>query len=221
MMMGQPGNPDPSFQAQVLDRMAARNKGLAPIVIVADQIGDPSVDTLCLDTKEHGNAQTYITRDVVGWARAHLHIDQDAAHWVIAGYSNGGECAAQLGAKYPNIWGNVIDISGEEYEGWQLRSKVVASVFHGNWSAYSATWPRTVLAAHRYPDSHGVFVVASDDPIFKPQTVAIEDAARAAHWTTTFHLVENAGHGVSILLAGLKDGYSDLSARLGLSQPAN
>ncbi len=221
MMMGQPGNPDPSFQAQVLDRMAAQNNGLAPIVIVADQIGDPSVDTLCLDTKAHGNAQTYITRDVVAWARSHLHIDQDAAHWVIAGYSNGGECAAQLGAKYPNIWGNVIDISGEEYEGWQLRSQVVESVFHGDWSAYSATWPRTVLAAHRYPDSYGVFVVASNDPIFKPQTVAIEDAARAAHWKTTFHLVENAGHGVGILLAGLSDGYRDLSSRLGLSKPAN
>lgn len=219
MMMGQPGNPDPSFQAQVLDRLAAKHRGLAPIVIVADQIGDPSVDTLCLDTKAHGNAQTYITRDVVNWARTHLHIDRDPAHWVIAGYSNGGECAAQLGAKYPALWCNVIDIAGEEYEGWQLRSQVVANVFHGNWAAYSATWPTSILRAHRYPNSAGIFVVSSDDPIFKPQTVAVFNAAKAAGWKTTFSLVHDGGHGEGVLLAGLRVGYSDLYSRLGLSTP--
>jgi poly(3-hydroxybutyrate) depolymerase len=217
MMMGQPGNPDPSFQAQVLDKLAAKNHGLAPIVIVADQIGNPSVDTLCLDTKANGNAQTYITRDVVNWARTHLHVDQDPAHWVIAGYSNGGECAAQLGAKYPSIWENVIDIAGEEYEGWQLRQQVVASVFHDNWSAYSATWPTTLLRTHQYPDSVGIFAVASNDPIFKPQTVAVSNAARAAHWKTTFSLIHNGGHGVGVLLGGLVKGYSVLYPRLGLS----
>jgi dienelactone hydrolase len=217
MMMGQPGNPDPSFQAQVLDRMAAQHQGLAPIVIVADQIGSPSVDTLCMNTKDHGNAQTYITHDVVNWARTHLHIDQDARHWVVAGYSNGGECAAQLGAKYPGTWSNVIDIAGEVYEGWQLRSQVVATEFHGSWSAYSATWPAMVLATHRYPDSMGIFAAASDDPIFEPQTVALRNAARKAGWTTKFGLIKNAGHGAAVLVGGLTVAYRDLYPRLGLA----
>lgn len=219
MMMGQPGNPDPSFQAQVLDPLAAKHHGLAPIVIVADQIGDPSIDTLCLDTKVHGKAQTYITQDVVRWARTHLHVDQNPAHWVIAGYSNGGECAAQLGAKFPGTWGNVIDIAGEQYAGWQQRKEVVATFFHGNWSAYSATWPTTLLATHRYPDSYGVFAVASDDPVFKPQTTAVENAARTANWHTTLALIPNAGHGEAILTSGLRVGYTTLYSRLGLSQP--
>jgi len=217
MMMGQPGNPDPAFQAQVLDRLAAQHHGLAPIVIVADQIGNPSVDTLCLNTSAHGNAQTYITHDVVNWARTHLHIDRDPAHWVIAGYSNGGECAAQLGAKYPQIWENVVDIAGEQYEGWQQRSEIAATIFHGNWSKYSATWPTTILATHRYPDSVGYFAVASDDPVFKPQTVAVANAARAANWKTTLALIPNAGHGVAILTQGLAKGYGSLYPRLGLS----
>lgn len=220
MMMGQPGNPDPAFQAQVLDALAATHHGLAPIVIVADQIGDPSVDTLCLNTREHGNAQTYITHDVVNWARTHLHIDQDAAHWIIAGYSNGGECAAQLGAKYPQIWENVVDVAGEQYEGWQQRSEIAASIFHGDWSKYSATWPTTVLATHRYPDSVGFFAVATDDPVFKPQTVAVANAARSANWKTTLALIPNAGHGVAVLVQGLAKAYSSLYSRLGLAAPA-
>jgi dienelactone hydrolase len=221
MMMGQPGNPDPELQAQVLDPLAAKNHGLAPIVIVADQIGNPSIDTLCLDTKQYGNAQTYITQDVVNWARTHLHIDQDPAHWVIAGYSNGGECAAELGAKFPGTWENAIDIAGEQYEGWQQRSEIAATVFHGNWSAYSATWPTTVLANHRYPNSVGFFAVASDDPIFKPQTVAVANAARVAKWKTTLALIPDAGHGVIVLTKGLSMGYHSLYPRLGLSDSSH
>ena len=219
MMMGQPGNPDPAFQAQVLDRLAAKNRGLAPIVIVADQIGNPSVDTLCMDTKAHGNAHTYIVRDVVHWARTHLHIDQDPAHWVIAGYSNGGECAAQLGATYPNVWGNVIDIAGEEYEGWQMRAQTAMTYFHGDWPAYAATWPASILASHRYANSAGVFAVGSNDPIFRPQTLAVRNAARAANWATCFTLIHNGGHGEGVLIGGLQRGFKFLYARLGLSAP--
>jgi hypothetical protein len=58
-------------------------------VLVADQIGNPVVDPLRLDTVRYGNAKTYVTKDVVDWARTPLHVLQDAAHWTVAGYSNG------------------------------------------------------------------------------------------------------------------------------------
>jgi hypothetical protein len=81
MMMGEPGNPDPVPQAKVLDAMAARDKGLAPIVLVADQLGNPFVDSLCLNTTQYGNVEKYITEDVVNWARTHLHVLQYPASW--------------------------------------------------------------------------------------------------------------------------------------------
>ncbi|MEC5150272.1 hypothetical protein [Cryobacterium sp. GrIS_2_6] len=65
MLMGQPRDPDPQYVAATLDRDAAQHGGLAPIVIVADQLGDPSADPLCLDTAAYGNAETFLTRDVV------------------------------------------------------------------------------------------------------------------------------------------------------------
>ncbi|MEO6944073.1 MAG: hypothetical protein ABI053_05120, partial [Lacisediminihabitans sp.] len=74
MLMGQPGNPDPSFQAPILNAYAARHHGLAPIVLVADQLGNPGIDPLCLDTAKYGKAETFLTTDVVNWARTNLHV---------------------------------------------------------------------------------------------------------------------------------------------------
>lgn len=107
MMMGQPEDPDPRFAAESLNEFAAQNRGLAPIIIVADQLGNSLVDDLCLDTARFGNAETYINKDVVDWARSNLNVIGDARHWTVAGYSHGGQCAISFGAKYPEIWGNI------------------------------------------------------------------------------------------------------------------
>ena len=107
MMMGQPGDPDASFIGQVLDEYAARNDGLAPIVLVVDQLGDPTEDPLCLDT-ELGKVETYVMQDVVPWAKQYLDVLQGRQFTTVAGYSNGGECAAYFGAKYPEVFGNIL-----------------------------------------------------------------------------------------------------------------
>ena len=221
MLMGQPGNPDPSFQAPILNAFAARHSGLAPIVLVADQLGNPSIDPLCLDTAKYGKAETFITRDVVNWARAHLRILQDPAHWTIAGYSNGGECALAFGAKYPQIWGNVLDISGEEYPGSTKPLQTLASVFGGNKAAYTAVKPLTILAAHHYTDTTAIFTVGSNDSIYRPEALAVNVAAKAAGWTTTYFEVPNGGHVLKALNGGLVEGYTVLYPRLGLSNPAS
>jgi enterochelin esterase-like enzyme len=219
MMMGQPGNPDPSFQAAILNKFAARHQGLAPIVLVADQIGNPTVDPLCINSARYGNAETYLTQDVVDWARTHLHVLQDPAHWTIAGYSNGGECALSLGAKYPNIWGNVLDISGERYPGSDHAAATLATDFHGNSSAYEATWPLNILAHGTYPNTVGIFTVSSNDYEYLPGAKAVYAGATAAHWNTTFFEVLNGGHVLGALNGGLTEGYTVLYPRLGLSDP--
>ena len=217
MMMGQPGNPDPSFQQQVLDGIAARHSGLAPIVLVVDQLGSISVDPLCIDSARFGNANTFLVKDAVAFARTHLHVLQDAAHWTIAGYSNGGECALSLGAAHPEIWGNVLDISGEEYAGSDAHAKTLASMFAGNVAEYNATKPLGILAAHHYADTVGIFTVGSNDRAYRTQAIAVTAAAKAAGWATTYFEVPNGGHVAKALMGGLAEGYTVLFPRLGLS----
>ncbi|MFB2584853.1 alpha/beta hydrolase-fold protein [Herbiconiux liukaitaii] len=219
LMMGQPGNPDPQYVAQVLDEYAAKNAGLAPIVIVADQLGAEDIDPVCSDTAALGNAETFITVDVVNWAKANLRILQDPAHWTIAGYSNGGGCAFKYGAKYPELFGNVLDISGELYPGSEEPDQVTANLFGGDAAAFEAQKPVTILqsGAHAYPDTVAVFTVGGNDPTFEPEAQAASEAAQAAGWKTTYYVIPGAGHVADALQGGFEKGFEILYPRLGLS----
>ncbi|MDQ0028629.1 hypothetical protein [Arthrobacter bambusae] len=109
---GQPGNPDPQFVAAVLDKYATRHHGLAPIVIVADQLADPLVDSLCLDTPVYGNVETFINKvetftnkDVLACADSHLKVINDPRYRTIAGYSHGGQWRDLLRGQIPAALG--------------------------------------------------------------------------------------------------------------------
>src|SRR5687767_9661617 len=82
LMMGYPGNPDQSYIAAILDEFAAQNKGLPPIAVVADQIGNGG-DPACADSAAFGNAETFIKTDVVNWAKLNLNVIQDPKYWVV------------------------------------------------------------------------------------------------------------------------------------------
>lgn len=220
MMMGQPGNPTPHYVADALNRLAARHHGLAPIVIVADQLGNPNTDTLCLNTPEYGNVETYITQDVVNWALAHLNVTHDHRYWTIAGYSNGGECAVSFAVKHPQLWSNVIDISGEEYPGFDNPRWTLQHIFHGDQAAYDAQDPVTMLAHTRLPGTFGVFTIGSNDATFKPGVLRTVAAAEAAGMTVDYHEIPHGGHVLPALSDGLAYAFAQLYPRLGLAPPA-
>jgi enterochelin esterase-like enzyme len=219
MMMGQPGSPDAAPIGGVLDQFAAAHDGLAPIVVVADQLGDPDVDSLCLDTTRYGNVQTYIEKDVIAWAQSHLHIETDRTDWTVAGFSNGGQCAISLASKYPDVWGNVISASGTPYEGIESEADVLAEVFGGDQEAYDATKPATVLAASNYPDTTAVFTVGADDDFIRANLKGLSDDARAAGMQTTYYEVPGEGHTTGALTDGLTRAFGVLYPRLGLERP--
>ncbi|WP_347110499.1 alpha/beta hydrolase-fold protein [Paenarthrobacter sp. S56] len=217
LMMGQPGLPDPQYVAAALDEFAARNNGLAPIAVVADQIGPDQDDTLCLDTATYGNVEKYINVDVVNWAKSNLNILADRDHWTIAGYSNGGQCAISFAVKYPQMWGNVVDISGEEYPGAEDPSGNLAQIFQGDQAAYDAQMPINIMKGKQFTKTTAVFTAGSDDPVYVAAAQAVSAAARAAGMTVTYYEVPGGGHvGVS-LDAGLIKGFEVLYPRLGLS----
>ena len=218
-LMGQPGNPDPSFVAATLDRDAAAHGGLAPIVIVADQLGDPSKDPLCLDTPNYGNAETFITTDVVNWAKKNLNIINNPRYWTIAGYSNGGQCAISLAVKHPGLFANVVDISGEEFAGSEIEASTLADVFHGDQAAYDAVKPLNLLASKKFSDTVAIFTVGSNDSGFIPGQKRMASAASAAGMTVTYWESPNGGHVLPALTDGLDEAFVVLYPRLGLAPP--
>lgn len=220
LMMGYPGNPDQSYIAAVLDEFAAKNDGLAPIVVVADQIGNGG-DPACADSAAFGNAETYIKTDVVNWAKENLHVIQDPKYWVIAGYSNGGGCAIKYGAQEPDVFKNILDISGEEFPGSEDVDSVVAQIYGGDTAAFEASKPVNILAADagQYEGVTAVFTVGENDPGFIPAAAAVSNAAIAAGMAVTLYTVPGAGHVVDALNGGLQEGFTVLYPVLGLSAP--
>lgn len=221
LMMGFPGAPVPSYIAAVLDAYAAKNKGLAPIVVVADQIGPSGADPACADSAAYGKAETYVTQDVLAWAEANLNVVRDAEHRVMAGYSNGGGCAFKYVAKQPDVWGNLLDISGEEFPGSEDVSGVTTTIYGGDAAAFEASKPISILKTKpgSYSDVTAVFTVGSADPPFIPAAQAASQAAKDAGMQVTYFEVPGAGHVVDGLNGGLEEGFKILYPALGLSAP--
>ena len=223
MMMGHPGNPDVTFIGDVLDQFAAQHNGLAPIVIVADQLGgDGTSDPACSDSTAFGNAETYVTQDVVNWARANLHIIDDPAYVTVAGYSNGGGCAIKYGSKYPDMFKNIIDVSGEEYPGSEDPDDVTASIYGGDSAAFEASKSINIMQAApsgSFSRTTAVFTAGSEDPAYISASQAVAGAAAAVGMATTLSVVEGADHGGTAVSGGLTEGFDVLYPVLGLSAP--
>ncbi|GAA4483163.1 alpha/beta hydrolase [Microbacterium panaciterrae] len=221
MMMGFPGSPDPTFIATALDALAAKNKGLAPIVIVADQLGSESQDPVCVDSQKYGGVSTYFNTDIPAYATKNLNVLLDHSAWTIMGYSNGGACAFTWATHHPDIWGNVIGISPDEYPGVEWRAEATRTLFDGDAAAFEANMPAAGVAAHpgAFTGHLAVFTVGGNDPGFIPGAQRNTTLAEEAGFTTTFHVVPGADHVVSALNGGIPFAMDLLYKHLGLSAP--
>ncbi|MDQ4212569.1 alpha/beta hydrolase [Microbacterium sp. ASV81] len=221
MMMGYPGAPDPSFIASALDALAAKNRGLAPIVIVADQLGNEKQDPVCVDSAKYGGVSTYVNTDIPAYATKHLNVLLDHKYWTIMGYSNGGACAFTFATHHPELWGNLVAISPDEYPGAEWRSEAIKTLFGGDTAAFDANRPAAGIAAHpgAFAGHLAVFTVGEKDPGFLPGVQKNSELAQAAGFATTFYVVPGADHVVSALTGGIPYAMELLYKHLGLSAP--
>lgn len=221
MMMGYPGSPEPSFIASALDALSAKNNGLAPIVIVADQLGNENQDPICIDSKKYGGVSTYFNTDIPAYAAKNLNIDLDHKTWTIMGYSNGGACAFTWATHHPDIWGNIVAISPDEYPGVEWRDEAIKTMFDGDTAAFDANKAAAGIAAHpgAFTGRLAVFTVGGNDPGYIPGTQRNAKLAEDAGFATTFHDVPGAGHVADALNGGIPFAMDLLYKHLGLSAP--
>ena len=113
LLAGQPGGPgdwlDGGQLAYRLNRYAAAHRGLAPIVVMPDDLGSELADPLCLD-QPPGPAATYLSVDVPAWIDRHLQAGPARA---VGGLSYGGTCAERLALTAPRVYPTFLDIAGE------------------------------------------------------------------------------------------------------------
>lgn len=218
-MMGKPGDPNPQFVQDALDEIAAKNKGLAPIVIVADQLGDPDVNPACVDSEAYGGVSTYFNVDIPAYIKENLPVADDPALWTISGYSNGGACAFVWAAQHPEIWGNLISISGEEFPGMEEPDHVLKQVFGGDAAAYQAARPAALLEknAGKFSGHFAVFTAGEHDAAYVDHAEKNAALAEKAGFDTTLYIVPGADHVVTGLRGGLSFAFEALYPHIELA----
>jgi len=198
MLSGQPGSPSDVFTAgglaHILNGYAKAHAGLAPIVVVPDQLGSPGSNPMCVDSPL-GNSASYLTVDVPAWIHTHLRVSAQPANWTIAGFSQGGTCAIQLGAVHPQLYGTVLDISGELVQKNGSEAHTESAAIDGSATAYAAVAPSAILTASGpYSSPGAIFVVGDGASRFGPGIHAVADAARRAGVNTHLFVSPGTAH---------------------------
>jgi enterochelin esterase-like enzyme len=176
--------------AAIMDGIARRHGGVAPIVVVPDQLGAGPRNPMCVDSPL-GNVATYLTVDVRRWITTHLPVAADRKDWTIAGFSEGGTCSIQLGAGRPDMFGSLVDVSGEEAPQNGSIAHTIAVGFRNSRARYAAASPFRLLAAHHYTGTQAYFAVGALDTHYGAVAPVMAAHARAAGMTT--HLRRLAG----------------------------
>lgn len=219
MMNGKPGSPTPRFIEAALNKQAAAHHGLAPIVIVADQLGSPLQQPACSPYSTYGNVSEYVNTDIVRYARTHLNIIGDPRYWTIAGYSDGGACALKWATEYPKIWGNMISISGDRYPGASEPATSLRDGFRGSTALALSQRPAEFVArnAGQFAGHVALFTSGSLDARFSGYARSNAQMLQAAGFTTTLMQVRGATHVGTALSGGLTDAFTQLYPALGLA----
>ncbi|ANZ38627.1 hypothetical protein BBK82_23760 [Lentzea guizhouensis] len=221
LMAGQPGSPrdwnDAGRLIENMDAYARAHDGLAPIVVVADQLGALTANPLCLDSKL-GQAETYLARDVPAWIKKRLTVDERREAWTVGGISHGGTCSLQLAVRAPDVYGNFIDLSGQSEPTLGTRADTVKAAFGGDEAAFMRVNPMDVLARERFPATAGMIVVGQGDPGFRDANRLVLEACRKAGMDVVWHELPG-GHDWNVWRAGLyQHALPWLAARTGLSR---
>ncbi|MGV3016650.1 alpha/beta hydrolase [Rothia sp. 88186D007BW] len=186
LMAGQPGSPSDWFNLgqvhTILDSYAADQAGLAPVVVVVDQLGGDWTNPLCSDTA-HGQVATYLQETVPTWLTSNLQVDTDRSHWAIAGLSNGGTCALQTALRAPDTYPAFINMSGEAHPSLGNEKLTLTRGFDGDQATYQANDPATMLEQGTYtqPGPSGIFSIGTeDDPSYTSGLEGLYTAAQQA-----------------------------------------
>jgi S-formylglutathione hydrolase FrmB len=147
---------------QTVDKFAAANHGLAPVLVFVDSGGSFNNDTECVDGPR-GDAADYLTKDVPSYIQSQFATSATPSGWGIVGWSAGGTCAVDLAVMHPELFGTFEDIAGDLGPNTGDRAATVAKLYGGSAAQWARFDPATVITTHApYRDTAGWFVNSTD-----------------------------------------------------------
>jgi len=116
LLHGSPG--DPQAWVNVMNvvpiDLNAMDSGKAKpaVLVMPNTDGGEQYGLQCLNDPGGVQDMTYVAREVPDWAAANLRVQPPGTAWGVAGYSEGGYCAANIALQNPALFGYAGSLSG-------------------------------------------------------------------------------------------------------------
>ena len=92
--------------------LLSEKKAAPAVLVMPDTDGGYQYSLQCLNNPRGLQDMTFVGKEVPNWVAANLRVQQPSPRWGIAGYSEGGFCAANIGLQYAPRFGYVGVESG-------------------------------------------------------------------------------------------------------------
>ena len=96
------------FRVTTLNNLIAASKIPPTVVVFVENVPRRRL----VDLVANSEFADFLATELVPWIRAHYNVRKDAAKVVVGGYSAGGLAAPYVALRHPEIFGNVLSLSG-------------------------------------------------------------------------------------------------------------
>jgi S-formylglutathione hydrolase FrmB len=223
LMAGFPGSPNDWLNGggvqATMDQFAATHHGITPIVFMVDELGNGFNDTECVDS-QRGNAETYLSKDVPDYIKAHYNVSHDPSQWAIGGLSLGGLCGIMLTLRHTDTFHYFLDFGGDNAPTLGTEDKTVHTLFGGSQEAWRAHQPLLLLKQKDYSHSGigGYFSIGKGDKLQLVNNMkTIYQASKDAGIESVIELADG-DHTFGVWEQSYRDALPWISSRLGATQ---
>lgn len=178
------------MQAEKQLNQAIASKKIRPSIMVIPQIEFPDgVDTECLETPKT-RVETWLTKDIPEFAKAHFPVAADRRAWTTVGYSGGAWCALMITTKFPDVYAGAGSFDGYTHP-----------IFDGKDNSHylGGRYDLTARIKKKAP-AVALWVQTSKKGEYWERTKEFLDAAKPPLSVTSV-VLENAGHRWGIWVA--------------------
>ena len=96
----------------LLDSLVSQGRAKPAVLVMPDANGGRRISLQCLNQAGGPADATYLAKDLPSFISRHLRVQKPGLGWGIAGYSEGGFCAANLGLQYGGVYSYAGVLSG-------------------------------------------------------------------------------------------------------------